>query len=209
MTWLARAVLDKDELAEARIWDRYGWHKAVWECFPRMQGRKRNFLTRVDEIGGGRRVFILGASRPERPRWCPADKWDLKTVSEGFLGHSRYRFDLVAVPSACGKPSIDEDGKFAGRGKKRFLYRESERLKWLSRKAEAGGFCVDDEIPVLVDSVNDGMFVRKGKTNSLAGARFRGVLDVTDRGLFARAFHDGIGRGKAFGYGMLLLQPLN
>ncbi|MPN58153.1 hypothetical protein SDC9_205854 [bioreactor metagenome] len=37
---------------------------------------------------------------------------------------------------------------------------------------------------------------------------FTGVLEVVDRKSFIKSFCEGIGRGKAFGFGLLQLLPL-
>ena len=38
---------------------------------------------------------------------------------------------------------------------------------------------------------------------SILGATFEGILTVTDPELFCRALTEGIGRGKAYGMGMM------
>jgi CRISPR-associated protein Cas6/Cse3/CasE subtype I-E len=40
---------------------------------------------------------------------------------------------------------------------------------------------------------------------SLVGTAFEGVLKITDPALFKAAFRKGIGQGKAYGFGMLML----
>jgi CRISPR system Cascade subunit CasE len=39
-------------------------------------------------------------------------------------------------------------------------------------------------------------------------AIFRGLLNVIDKSVFKQSFENGIGRGKAFGFGMLQLQKI-
>ena len=65
---------------------------------------------------------------------------------------------------------------------------------------EVGGAYTVEDCYALVEA--------QERTGTHAGVRFRGRLQVTDRERFIHAFHHGIGSAKAFGYGMLLLQPL-
>ncbi len=46
---------------------------------------------------------------------------------------------------------------------------------------------------------------KRGKHNSVD---FHGILKVIDRAAFEGAFHHGIGPAKAFGFGLLMLQPV-
>lgn len=54
---------------------------------------------------------------------------------------------------------------------------------------------------------NDAKSKRQAKGVSGPDALFRGVLEVTEPAVFARLLARGVGRHRAFGYGMLLLRP--
>jgi CRISPR system Cascade subunit CasE len=51
-------------------------------------------------------------------------------------------------------------------------------------------------------------FVKQGHRGKHIGVDFQGVLRVTDRAAFHYAFETGIGPAKAFGFGLLMLQPV-
>ena len=99
--------------------------------------------------------------------------------------------------------------KIAGEGSKnsrrRMLRTQEERLNWLSRKAEQGGFrilCADESTAQKI----------VGQHASEAGGRFMidaycytGRLQITDAEAFRRSIQEGIGPEKAYGLGMLLL----
>jgi len=40
------------------------------------------------------------------------------------------------------------------------------------------------------------------------GVQFRGILEVTDPARFSQAYFKGIGSAKGFGFGLLLLSPV-
>ncbi len=54
-----------------------------------------------------------------------------------------------------------------------------------------------------------GYFRKKGQGGYHGGVQFRGILEVTDREKFIETYHAGIGSAKGFGFGLLLLAPLN
>lgn len=205
MSWLARMELSRDALARCRFRDAYAWHQAVWDCFPGRPDADRDFLTRMDWLPQGCRVYLLCLSEPVRPTWCPAESWAVKVIAPSFLQHERYTFDLLANPTRK-VASFDAEGKRTPNGRRLPLMDEASRLVWMQAKASQHGFRLEGE--TSVENAGVSVFRRQERTGTHAGVRFRGRLQVTDRERFIHAFHHGIGSAKAFGYGMLLLQPL-
>ncbi len=87
------------------------------------------------------------------------------------------------------------------------IYKEHEQVDWLKRKGEQSGF----EISILKFDKGEKEKVLKKKDGSLQNeldllqVQFSGVLRVTNSEQFKKAYCDGIGSGKAFGCGLLLL----
>ncbi|MBO4311985.1 MAG: type I-E CRISPR-associated protein Cas6/Cse3/CasE [Desulfovibrionaceae bacterium] len=207
MTWLARVLLSKDDLASCRLLDNYAWHKAVWQCFPDMSDADRDFLLRLDWQDSGCRAYILSGPKPLRPGWCPPSGWAAKEIAPGFLQHARYRFDLLANPTR--KLVVrDASGQRRKNGRRVPLVHEDDQRRWLEAKAQQHGFSLVHDAPLAVDPAGRHPFRRQGVNGLHVGVRFRGVLNVTDRELFASAFRKGVGSAKGFGFGMLLLQPI-
>lgn len=75
---------------------------------------------------------------------------------------------------------------------------EDERLAWLTRKGEAGGFEI-----LTIDGSDHGRIRSASKGVTLETVTFRGMLRVTDTELFRSTLADGIGPGKAYGCGLL------
>ena len=87
--------------------------------------------------------------------------------------------------------------------------REQVYAEWLSdRLARIGGASLDMDRTRLV-SFQRTRAVRKLRTRYSEGpdAVMRGILTVTDSAAFANLLARGIGRHRAYGYGMLLLRP--
>ncbi len=204
MSWLTAITLNTQDISLCGILDPNQWHQAVWQCFPNVPRAKRDFLLRVNWLANGCRVYILSEREPLRPNWCPVDNWAVKEISSEFLRHKNYYFDLLANPTRT-LVVRDAEGKRVKNGKRIPLYRRNDQLRWLEGKARLHGFSIDAN-PV-VDPAKKHVFRHKNKRNLVVGVRFRGKLHVTDPRKFIDAFHSGIGRAKAFGFGMLMLQP--
>ena len=107
-------------------------------------------------------------------------------------------------------------------GKRVGLATEGEQVRWLLRRADAGGFqipgtWVDARHPETgepmqlpnfrVDVVPEGRDPngKPGHAGEFLAVRFEGVLAVTDPEAFRATVAVGIGSGKAFGFGLLSL----
>jgi CRISPR system Cascade subunit CasE len=78
---------------------------------------------------------------------------------------------------------------------------DEERLRWFARHAEAAGFEVEGGHVRITEIAASGG--RGGKSVTVAGALFEGVLVVRDADLFRKALDSGIGPAKAYGFGLL------
>ncbi len=87
------------------------------------------------------------------------------------------------------------------------IYKTDEQIKWLESKAKQSGF----EILHLQFNKGEKEKAIKKQDNKLTHqiellqVHFTGILKVTDAVAFKKAYCNGIGTGKAFGCGMLLL----
>ncbi len=100
-------------------------------------------------------------------------------------------------------------------GKRVALLREEEQLAWLARKGDQGGFrlvhvAAKPELPDVRVAAQEHV---RGRRPDPAGERphpltfgaalFEGYLEVSDRDAFHATLLQGIGSGKAFGFGLL------
>ena len=228
MTWLVRMDVDAGTARTEKIWDNYGWHKRLWEdCFPGEPNKKRDFLTRIDSLEGAFRLWILAARKPACPRWCSSGNFGLKEIAPSFLSHRYYAFDLranavktIVKRGDNGETLYRPNGKRKS-GKRVPLVDQDELRSWLMRKGEArcrdqgtgqdisGGFRIVEEKPLEISPMIANYFRRKGKYGYHGGVQFRGTLEVTDQEHFSKTYHAGLGSAKSFGFGLLLLAPLN
>lgn len=227
MNWLARLDVEAETARTEGICDSYVWHKKLWDCFPNVPDAQRDFLTRIDSLEGAFRLWVLSKSKPVCPQWCLTDGFALKQIAESFLSHRFYSFDVRANPvkalvqrDESGQPLMREDGK-RKRGKRVPLVKPDELRAWLVRKGEVrcrgqetgqdvpGGFRVVEDRPLEISPMMGSHFHKKGQSAYHGGVQFRGTLEVTDRERFIETYQSGIGSAKGFGFGLLLLAPIN
>ena len=215
MSWLAHTWIDYETIARQQIRDCYDWHQWAWDLFPgRPEGYPRPFLFRVIEKNEGCDLWLMCKEEPTRPKWADGEAWKISPVKVGFPHHRRYRFDLLANPSRRDEKRDRWGGRERERGKhRRFnLTSAEEQRAWIERKAGQHGFRLledlDDGLVLDIDPRRD-FYFNRGKSRGLhIGVCYRGRLEVTNPGEFAKAFRQGIGPAKSFGFGLLLLQPI-
>lgn len=139
-----------------------------------------------------------------RPPEVKAIEASLAAIGVG----QRLRFRLRANPTK--RIHANHAGTDRLAGKRVDLRDEQSQLDWLGRKGEQHGFAV------VAATTRPGAPGGKehGRTGGGAGARltfgavlFEGVLEVVEAERFLQALRDGIGSGKAYGFGLLSVAP--
>ena len=230
MNWLARLEVDAETARTEGIVDNYAWHKRLWEgCFPGEPDANRDFLIRIDQIEGAFQLWVLAKRKPVRPQWCHSDGFAINKIGPSFLSHRYYAFDLRANPVKTivqrgpnGETLMRPNGKRKN-GKRVPLVKPEELHDWLIRKGKVrcrdqetgldipGGFRIVEtkERPLEISPMAESYFRKKGQTGYHGGVQFRGILEVTDSEKFVETYQSGIGSAKGFGFGLLLLAPVN
>ena len=174
--------------------DPYKLHQWIWESLPDDPDAKRDFLFRSDVTHGILRVLLLSERVPDESSEAP---WRTTEVSPTFLGHGTYRFQLRANPTF----------RRASDHRRLAIFDEAALRDWFARKFEAAGCEVGD----LELSAPRKLQFRKGggmRPGTLCAVDASGALVVKDEEAFRAAFDAGIGPAKGFGFGLLLLQPV-
>lgn len=203
MKYLTKILVDKKLAASKRLNDAYAWHKALWRAFPGINENERIFLNRIDSKDIFFQVLLLSRQPPIVQEW---GAWQTKKISESFLCHDLYRFELRANPT-IKRVVRDKDGTRKKNGRRTAVYKEEELKEWMMVKAAQSGFKIVGESLGVTAPIAQ-TFWRKGKSGKLSKVDFKGVLNVIERDLFKNSFEKGIGPSKSFGFGMLMLQPV-
>ena len=220
MNFITQIIVPYDlAIHKLRIRDSYDWHQKIWEAFVDQGFQKRKFLARLDEKEEGYRLLIVSSVEPQKPDWCPTDRFKCKSIPDSFLEHKHYRFNLLANPTKKvidpqKKKVFNSDGKPLGnKNSKRVpLVCREDLVQWIQRKGANGGFEVDPETLKTIPRRREyfskpGHAGQSGHRGVHSAIEFQGTLHVTDTQKFHDTFYKGIGSAKAFGFGLLLLIP--
>lgn len=210
-TFLSQAEVCGEKALKLGIVNPYRMHKRIWDALPYDPGVKRDFLFRTDVANDFVRILLLS----ERMPIDNGDmRWKTTELSPTFLGHGAYRFRLRANPTRRCKTYDLERGEEKHR---RFAILGKEEIReWFFRKlADAG--CVIRNIGEDGNTVLDLETTPPKRLHFAKDSRKKGILYsvdaygslvVQDEAAFRAAFDTGIGPAKGFGFGLLLLQPI-
>ena len=182
------------------------------------QGR---VLWRLDSFPTSTWLYVVG---PEKPNTAalheeaglparPPESKEYAPRLEGLADGGRYRFRLAGnvTKAAVDVGSPNRSRPELTRGKRVAITDEAGQLAWLDRQGELHGFSVERDpqgVPqVRLGEVGSKRFSRDKATVTLNKVRFDGVLTVHDADALRAALVSGIGRGKAYGLGLLTLAP--
>lgn len=174
--------------------DPYKLHQWIWGVLPDDPEARRDFLFRSDVKGGILRILLLSERMPSQ---CGDVEWKTTEVSNTFLGHGAYRFQVRANPTF----RRDSDHKRLA------IFDEVKIRDWFTRKFTDAG-C---KLLELETTAPRKLQFRKGTGRHPVTAYSvdaSGILAVHDESQFRATFDAGIGPAKGFGFGLLLLQPI-
>ncbi len=118
----------------------------------------------------------------------------------GFREGQCMQFDLLTMPF---KKTSGAEG---GNSRRRVLRTQEERLSWLARKAAQHGFRVLRAEEGQEEQISAVHPKERGGNLYLDAYRYTGVLQIEDGDAFRAAVQTGIGPGRSYGLGMLLLK---
>lgn len=170
------------------------------------------FLFRVDPLPGGRgMILVQSAIAPDwdyafhNAGYLLAARPECKSLEPDFSAGQRLRFRLAANPTRrLSKRSPDAKEESVG---KRVPVPTEQLLDWLDRRGKSGGFLITKDSTTIQLGYN---YINKRGHNGqrLRSVRYDGVLKVTDSASFHETIISGIGSGKAFGFGLLSVAPI-
>lgn len=197
-------TLTRKDVNALRITDGYSLHRVVYSLFEdiRSEAEKQSSVPSgflfADKGGDakGRKILILSDREPMQPEHGEVIS---RTVPDDFLQHRFYKFEVTINPTRKDNKS----------GKRMSIKTCEEVAAWFGGKSLGSwGFIVDPSrldvrmLPVM-------HFNKDGDRPVTHGAAYvSGMLRVENHDLFIESFRKGIGRGRAFGFGLLQIEPL-
>jgi CRISPR system Cascade subunit CasE len=162
-----------------------------------------DLLFRLRTQGGAVTLYLYSAVPPVPERLLPCMRLtgsrDLSDWLERMETGMTLGFDLITMPF---KKVPDTEGK---NSRRRVLRTEEKRIAWLTRKAEQNGFEILSAREQIGEKLRAVHAPDQGGKLYLDTYQYSGMLCITDADAFQNAVRRGIGPGKAYGLGMLLL----
>lgn len=203
-------------LAEARkvLDDTHALHRAVMGMFDSYRKDDSGVTTnrakgtgvplwRLDAGRDSISLFVVSGDKPHTADLARRIGWDDGTDGavmvadyDGFLDGIR-EGDTYAFKTTLNMVTRGRDGK------SRAAVPPNDKMVWLSRTAQRNGFKVNGipDVFAIVDTFEK----PDGKRVTLDKSTVTGVLTVTDADRMRRALSAGIGRGRAYGCGLITL----
>jgi CRISPR system Cascade subunit CasE len=196
--------LSRADVKVLKVKDTYSIHRVVYGLFedtrtePDKKGSVSSGILFADKGGDfhSRKILILSDRKPHTtPQFGEVQS---RPVSNAFLGWDRYVFEVTVNP---GKRD-SRTGKVLP-----VIGRENIHQWFLDRAMNSWGFSVS---PNSLEVVRAGVqsFEKDGFKITHGSATLKGALTVIDRDRFVKSFTKGVGRGRAFGFGLLQIVPL-
>ena len=208
--------------------DPYQAHQLAWKAFSDRVEGDRPFLFSLEKRPTHHSLLVQSRTAPSWDFLGGRGEVQTKTFDPSLIEPgTRLQFFLRANPTVDRKGFKDEKKRRIAVGINPELafqrmgrpedapttpdavaaWRRNELLGWLERKGGDGGFRVDEAEPGpiierrLVRSLN-----QRTRPMTFHEVEFTGTLEVTDAKEFVRTLEQGVGRGKAFGYGLLMIR---
>lgn len=200
--------LDRGAVQSLHVTDPYSLHRVVYSLYEDVRSENEKLRSNTSGIlyadmgggPGGRRVLLLANREPAKTVNGRPVSIESKTVSEGFLEHEEYRFKVTVNPTRRNNKTRKLEPV---KGRQPIAH-------WFCGRAQRSwGFQVAQD-HLLVDKVEVLQFTGKNGNNlTIAQAQLQGRLRVLDQEKFKNSFQLGIGRARAFGCGLLQIQPIH
>jgi CRISPR system Cascade subunit CasE len=194
--------LSRADVKVLKITDAYSLHRVVYDLFEDLrsveekQASVSSGILYADKGGdfNGRKILMLSNRQPNIPEY---GELSIKKITDSFLDYENYRFEVVINPT-----------KRENQSRRIIALRKREDIAaWFINKALHWGFEVSPE-HLEVTEIKVIRFEKDGQPITQGQATLLGRLTVIDKRKFVQSFQQGIGRGRAFGCGLLQIVPI-
>lgn len=209
--YLSRVAIDSRNRKKIRDLSHLGaYHNWVESCFEEefkdnVRSRK---LWRIDELNGQKYLLVVSEKKPDLEFLekygitgsAETKQYDhfLASIEQGKC----YRFRVALNPVVSLSQGIGKRGRTVP------LISAEQQLHYLESRAERAGFSLIPDEYQIMDRGWEELRKHGQKTIQLCRVTYEGVLKVTDKNAFYHTLTNGIGKKKAYGFGLLTVIPL-
>lgn len=209
--YLTRYTFEPAAIQALGITDTYSWHRVVYDQYDNIRsgsGRgSSGILWVLDRRRGAFQITVLSDRPPHRTIEAVAGA-SVRTTEfkESFLDQDDYAFRTVINPVRAIK-TVGQRGS-AVRGRICPVKGREEIGNWFMNLAERCGFNINPDSFEIGQVSVDEFKGKAGNRITIQKAAVSGICHVEDRERFKKAVLGGIGRGRAFGCGLLRVIPV-
>ena len=181
------------------------FHGAIENSF--VGERKRN-LWRIDRLQNNYYILILSETIPDFSAFCTQfEPNSVETKSydkllEKIKYGDKWHFRITANPTKAVKKYAQNNHN---RGKILPHITIEFQKKWLIEKSLKNGFLLSDNSFDVVQNSWKHFYKKGSRRVSILSVTYEGVLTISNEELFKKALVMGIGRGKAYGMGLMTI----
>lgn len=208
--YLSKVQLDTDNRQKIRNLTHLGaYHDWVERSFPEefAEGERTRKLWRIDHLGGKIYLLIVSREAPDLSELCrygvegSAETRNYDPFLSKLKKGMKCRFRTVLNPVVA---VLDRSGK---RGRIMPHVTVAHQMDYLKKRSEPHGFLLNDGEYGIKE--RDFVLWRKGKEHiRLSRVAYEGLLTIQDTDLFRTLLTEGMGKKKAYGFGMMTVIPL-
>ncbi|WP_019776152.1 type I-E CRISPR-associated protein Cas6/Cse3/CasE [Streptococcus sobrinus] len=210
--YISRVEIDKNNRRKIKdlknIESYHGW---VEQSFPREieQNIRTRKLWRIDQLQGRQYLVIISS---EKPNLELLEKYGVENTAQTksydeFLSAlkkgARMRFRVVLNPVI----SLASRDGYHKRGIMKPHTTIEHQMKYLLDRSVKNGFLLEKEDFSIVEKGYEVFNKGNSKSIRLIKAVYEGILTINDADLFRRTLTEGIGKKKAYGFGMMTVIP--
>lgn len=199
--YLIKAELDRRD-ARGLLADCQQMHRFITGFFgsDRQSGQ---ILYRINLVQNKLCIYLYSRTSAEHiPDNCHVQQRDVTPWLDAMDVGQLWSFDLIAAPTK----KVTSEGK--KNSKRRILREPGERQAWLERKADQNGFAILKAQELEQLHVCGRHHADRGGVMYHDAYHYQGILQITDAEAFRKAMQNGIGSGKAYGFGMMMVKRL-
>lgn len=210
--YLSRVKIDIDNRRKTKDLDHLGaYHSWVEESFPvdLKAGKRSRKLWRIDHIGDVSYLLVLSSVRPDLKKLekygvaNSAETKDYDVLLNKLRAGDKLRFRVVLNPIV----SLSEGKRSRRRGRVIPLVTADQQLQYLKQRSEQNGFSISDQELMVIGRSFEILKHKKQKPLKICKAAFEGFLTIEDLNLFKAVLKNGLGKKKAYGFGLLTVIP--
>ena len=179
------------------------FHGIVESSFP---GERKRNLWRIDQLRGTTYLLILSEDEPNLTQavqeiGIDGSTWESRDYTPLL---NRITEDSVWQFRLCANPTYSEKRQ-GERGKVHAHRTPEHQMEWLMQQGEKHGFQMTKDSSAVTESRLYHFIKGSGgrKEVELLSVTYEGLLTVTDAEQFKSVLQNGLGRGKAYGMGLL------